>query len=152
MPLTAIIADRYRPAYQQVATDNGGIRSGELIEAALSDGHWLLVISSLQPPPAIDPVAAKFSRASFETWLALSVLLAVFLSTLARRLVMPLSELAMAVEQLGGSGDVLPIPARGPREVQKTIQAFNRMQERLRRFNEDRTRMIAAMSHDLRTR
>ena len=32
-----------------------------------------------------------------------------------------------------------------------TIEAFNRMQERLRRFNEDRTRMIAAMSHDLRT-
>ncbi len=31
------------------------------------------------------------------------------------------------------------------------IQGFNRMQERLRRFNDDRTRMIAAMSHDLRT-
>ena len=31
------------------------------------------------------------------------------------------------------------------------MRAFNRMQERLRRFNEDRTRMIAAMSHDLRT-
>jgi signal transduction histidine kinase len=31
------------------------------------------------------------------------------------------------------------------------MRAFNLMQERLRRFNEDRTRMIAAMSHDLRT-
>jgi signal transduction histidine kinase len=151
VPLTAIVADRYRPMYQQAATDSG-FRDGELIEAALSDGHWVLFTSSLQPPPAIDPVAAKFSRTNFYTWLSLSMILAVLLSTLAaRRLVMPLSELATAVEQLGGSGDILPIPARGPREVQKTIQAFNRMQERLRRFNEDRTRMIAAMSHDLRT-
>ena len=69
----------------------------------------------------------------------------------ARRLVKPLSELATAVERTGGSGDALPIAPRGPREVRGAIEAFNRMQERLRRFNEDRTRMIAAMSHDLRT-
>ena len=31
------------------------------------------------------------------------------------------------------------------------IRAVNRMQQRLRRFNEDRTRMMAAISHDLRT-
>jgi signal transduction histidine kinase len=123
-----------------------------LIEAALSDGHWLLVASTLDLPPTIDPVATEFSRASFATWLVLSVLLAVLLSMLAaRRLIKPLSELAIAVEQLGGSGDAPQLLPRGPREVQGTMRAFNRMQERLRRFNEDRTRMIAAMSHDLRT-
>jgi signal transduction histidine kinase len=37
----------------------------------------------------------------------------------------------------------------GPREVQIAINAFNRMQERLRRFNDDRVQMLAAMSHDL---
>jgi signal transduction histidine kinase len=37
------------------------------------------------------------------------------------------------------------------RSSRYTIKAFNRMQERLRRFDEDRTRMIAAMYHDLRT-
>jgi signal transduction histidine kinase len=52
---------------------------------------------------------------------------------------------------VGGSGDAPPIPARGPRELRGTIDAFNRMQARLRRFNDDRTRMVAAMSHDLRT-
>ena len=123
-----------------------------LIEAALSDGHWLLVASTLDLPPTIDPVATEFSRASFATWLVLSVLLAVLLSMLAaRRLIKPLSELAIAVEQLGGSGDAPHLLPRGPREVQGTMRAFNRMQERLRRFNDDRTRMIAAMSHDLRT-
>ena len=62
-----------------------------------------------------------------------------------------LSELAAAVELLGASGDAPPLQPQGPREFQGTILAFNRMQERLRRFNEDRTRMIAAMSHDLKT-
>jgi signal transduction histidine kinase len=123
-----------------------------LIEAALSDGHWLLFVSQLIPPPAFDPVATKFSRTQFAASLTLSILLGIFLSVLAaQRLARPLSELALAVEQLGGSGEAFPIRPRGPREVQATMQAFNRMQERLRRFNDDRTRMMAAMSHDLRT-
>jgi signal transduction histidine kinase len=123
-----------------------------MIETPLADGHWLLFMSRFDPPPTFDPVGVKFNRASFATWLSLSILLGIVLSIVAaRRLVKPLSELAVAVGQLGGSGEAPRITARGPREVQATIMAFNQMQERLRRFNDDRTRMIAAMSHDLRT-
>jgi signal transduction histidine kinase len=43
------------------------------------------------------------------------------------------------------------LPPKGPRELQITIDAFNRMQERLRRYNDDRVQMLAAISHDLRT-
>jgi signal transduction histidine kinase len=151
-PRPVIVADRYRPADPRVGAGDARVENGMWIEAALSDGHWLLFLSNLDPPPAVDPVATEFSRASFATWLVLSILLAILLSMLAtRRLIKPLSELARAVEQLGGSGDAPPLPPRGPRELQGTMRAFNRMQERLRRFNEDRTRMIAAMSHDLRT-
>jgi signal transduction histidine kinase len=147
-----IVADRYPQTAQQAGGGDGRAENGVWIEAALRDGHWLLLGSSLDLPPPIDPVATRFSRASFAAWLAVSALLGIFLSVLAaRRFVRPLSELAVAVDQLGGSGDALPILARGPREVHRTIQAFNRMQERLRRFNADRTRMIAVMSHDLRT-
>ena len=105
----------------------------------------------MEPPP-VDPVATKFSRVTFAAWLTLSILVGILLSMLAaRRLVKPLSELGTAVDRIGGSGDAPAIRPRGPRELRGTIEAFNRMQERLRRFNEDRTRMIAAMSHDLRT-
>jgi len=80
--------------------------------------------------------AAKFSHAAFGAWLGLIAVLVILLSILAPwRLANPLSELAVAVEQLGGSGDAPLLPQKGPRELQVTIDAFNRMQERLRRFN-----------------
>jgi signal transduction histidine kinase len=56
-----------------------------------------------------------------------------------------------ADEAESGKGTAMAMPARGPREIQAIIEAFNRMQGRLSRFVEDRTRMIAAISHDLRT-
>ena len=153
VPRPLVVADSYRPADQHARTGGGGpVENGVFIEAALSDGQWLLFASPMIPPPAVDPVATQFARANFAAWLALSILLGILLSMLAaRRLVKPLAELATAAEQLGGSGDAPPLPPSGPRELQVTIGAFNRMQERLRRFNHDRTRMLAAMSHDLRT-
>jgi hypothetical protein len=64
-------------------------------------------------PPAADPVATKFSRASFTTWPALSAVLgisAVDVGCAAAH--QAASELAIAVEQLGSSGDAPPILAR----------------------------------------
>ena len=151
VPRPVIVADRDRLEDKEASPAADRTESGVFIEAALSDGHWLLFRSDLEPPP-VDPVANKFSRVALATWLTLSILVGILLSMLAaRRLVKPLFELTAAVERTGGSGDASPLPPRGPREVRGTIEAFNRMQERLRRFNEDRTRMIAAMSHDLRT-
>ncbi len=151
-PRPVIVADRYLPGLGQFGLTHDRIEKGVMVETPLADGHWLLFMSRFDPPPPFDPVAVKFNQASFATWLLLSILLGIVLSILAaRRLVKPLSELAVAVAQLGGSGEAPRITPRGPREVQGTIMAFNQMQERLRRFNDDRTRMIAAMSHDLRT-
>ena len=41
-------------------------------------------------------------------------------------------------------------PLAVPQELRVTIQAFHRMQNRLRRFLEGRTQMLAAISHDFR--
>src|SRR5262249_10627783 len=114
--------------------------------------HWVLFSSNLDPASPVDRVAVKFSRTSFAACLGISILLGVLLSHLAaRRLVRPVLRLATAVEQFGGSGDPPSLVPRGPWEVRAMIRAVNRMQQRLRRFNEDRTRMMAAISHDLRT-
>ena len=84
----------------------------------------------------------------------LLVLLAsvVLLSLLAVRwLVGPLSALAQAAEQLGHNIDRPPMPERGPTEVRRAAVAFNTMQRRLSRFINERTRLLTAMSHDLKT-
>jgi signal transduction histidine kinase len=68
-----------------------------------------------------------------------------------RRMTRPMADLAAAAERLGRGEAVPPVPERGPEDVRQTTRAFNRMHDRLQRFVQDRTRMLAAISHDLRT-
>ena len=68
-----------------------------------------------------------------------------------RRLTRPLSDIAAAAERFGRDVAAPPLPETGPDEVRMVARAFNRMQRQLRSFVEDRTRMLAAISHDLRT-
>ncbi len=68
----------------------------------------------------------------------------------ARRLAAPIKEFAGAAERLGLDLTAPPLAVRGPRELRRTIETVNRMQHRLQRFLEDRTQMLAAISHDLR--
>jgi signal transduction histidine kinase len=106
----------------------------------------------MQLPSPFDPVAARFAQTSLVAWVAAAILLGILVSILAaRRLVTPLSTLAEVVERAGVTGTAMAMPTRGPREIQAIIEVFNRMQGRLSRFIEDRTRIIAALSHDLRT-
>jgi signal transduction histidine kinase len=69
----------------------------------------------------------------------------------ARRITSPLSRLAVAADSLGRSLSQPPLPETGPRELRQVAQGFNVMQDRLRRYIDSRTRVVAAMSHDLRT-
>jgi signal transduction histidine kinase len=69
----------------------------------------------------------------------------------ARRLSRGLARFADAAEEFGRSAEAPPLPETGPVELNLATGAFNRMQERLRRFVHDRTQMLAAISHDLRT-
>jgi signal transduction histidine kinase len=63
----------------------------------------------------------------------------------------PLSRLAAAAQRLGANIDEPPMPEDGPVEVERAAKAFNAMQRRLARFISDRVRVLAAMSHDLKT-
>ena len=56
-----------------------------------------------------------------------------------------------AAERIGLDVRSSPLPEEGSRELRNATRAFNLMQERLRRFVDDRTLMLAAISHDLRT-
>jgi len=69
----------------------------------------------------------------------------------ARALAAPLSSFARAAENFSLDGTAAPLPERGPEEIRAATRALNRMHERIARLMSDRTRMLAAISHDLRT-
>jgi signal transduction histidine kinase len=63
----------------------------------------------------------------------------------------PLRQLAEAADALGRNLDAVPLPETGPLETRRAVRAFNGMQQRLRRMVAERSRALAAVSHDLRT-
>jgi signal transduction histidine kinase len=63
----------------------------------------------------------------------------------------PLTRVAQAAEHVGLDINAPQLAERGPAQLQRVIRAFNDMQLRLQRFLTDRTLMLAAISHDLRT-
>ncbi|MDH6259410.1 ATP-binding protein [Bradyrhizobium sp. BR13661] len=69
----------------------------------------------------------------------------------ARALATPLSAFAEAAENFSLDGEADPLPERGPEEIRSVARALNRMHERIALLMSDRTRMLAAISHDLRT-
>jgi signal transduction histidine kinase len=69
----------------------------------------------------------------------------------ARALTAPLSSFARAAESFSLNGAPAPLPERGPEEIRSVAKALNRMRERITTLMDDRTRMLAAISHDLRT-
>jgi signal transduction histidine kinase len=63
----------------------------------------------------------------------------------------PLNALADAADELGRNIHRVPMEEKGPLEVVRAARAFNTMQARLAGYIRDRTRILAAMSHDLKT-
>ena len=69
----------------------------------------------------------------------------------ARRLSAPIRLFTDAAERLGRDPRAPPLSLKGSAEIVVAVKAFNDMQERLRRYVEDRTAMVGAIAHDLRT-
>ncbi|KPP85224.1 MAG: Signal transduction histidine kinase [Rhodobacteraceae bacterium HLUCCO07] len=116
------------------------------LSVALSGGEWLNVATRFERPPL---QWRSISILSFGVTAAL-LLVAVFWFLLTR-LTGPLRRLSGAADRLGRGEDAGSLPVAGPTEVRDLTAAFNRMQERLTRFVVDRTRLLAAVSHDLRS-
>lgn len=119
---------------------------GQIVEVSVpvSDGTWLNFAA---------PFVLKSFWASRLFWSLLLMTAAVIgLSIWAvRRSTAPLAVFAKAAERLGRDVGAPPMSEEGPCEVRQAAAAFNEMQRRISGFVEDRTRMLAAISHDLRT-
>jgi len=98
------------------------------------------------------PGGAPLPRNLFLNLILLVLLLVIVLYIAARNITRPLSELARAADSVGRSAGPAPqLVERGARELRDAARAFNTMQDRLHRYLDSRTRVLAAMSHDLKT-
>lgn len=111
----------------------------------IREGFWLQTVYA--KPDLITQSPSGYSVSFGIT--ALLLLLAAVMA--ARRVGRPLQRLTDSAERLGRGEEVELLPESGAEDIRRTTEAFNRMQSRIRRFVEDRTRMMAAISHDLRT-
>ncbi len=119
---------------------------GDFVAAwRMPNGQWSIV----QPAP--EPFPNSWQR-RVVIWFAVSfALTAPFGWLFARRIVKPLSGFVEAAELLGRDPSAVVRGLDGPAEVGRAARAFNRMQSRLKSFVDDRTAMVGAISHDLRT-
>ena len=111
----------------------------------LPDGDWLNVQVAMPPPR---PWHSATFLVAFVLMTAAAVLL--ILGAVAR-LMRPVRLLAAAADRLGRDVNAAPLDEGGPSEVATAARAFNQMAARIRRFVADRTQMLAAIGHDLRT-
>ncbi len=111
----------------------------------LGDGSWLdiAVRDRLHGPPRLIAFVGVIA--------VVGLGLAGLAILISRRVTAPLGRFSAAAARLGTDVDAPPMAESGPSEIREAAEAFNQMQRRIRRFVDDRTRMLAAISHDLRT-
>jgi signal transduction histidine kinase len=111
----------------------------------MPNGLWLNVEA------AIKPLRPWHSPGFLVAFLSMTVAAALLTLWAVRRLTLPVRTLAAAAEALGRDVNAPPLPEAGPLEVATAAAAFNTMATRIRRFVQDRTEMLTAIGHDLRT-
>ena len=131
------------PGIQVLSIQSSGEGQARVV-TELSDGQLIAFHIALSEPRNL-PYPAALMIAFMIVSTALLSIWAVL------RLVSPLSRFAAAVDRFGTHGHEAALKEEGPAEIRQAAGAFNRMQQRILRLIEDRTRMLMAISHDLRT-
>jgi len=109
------------------------------------DGTWLSAI-----PLAFDDHSSVL-HSPYVPLLVGGAIIAFFSVGTARSIVKPLDRLVLAAARVGRSREFVPVSADGLHEFAAVARAFEDIQKRLLRFIDDRTQMLGAISHDLRS-
>ena len=123
------------------------IQTGGLIRVSIKIGDKLWLNYEAPDVEATMPWSIRFVLSIAMMMIAIAIISA----WAAHYLTDPLKKLSIAAEDLGRSITAKPLLENGPLEVRQSIRVFNKMQARIYRFVGDRTQMIAAIAHDLRT-
>jgi two-component system OmpR family sensor kinase len=134
------VDDSHRPAPMRAV-----MGPGTIIALREADNRWRVTSVPAEAFPSM------LQKELF--WLlALGVLVLLPVAWLfARALSAPIRRFADAALRLGADTHAPPVPREGPPEMRQAVDAFNGMQGRVNRLVHERTQMIAAIAHDLRT-
>ncbi|AYH42438.1 HAMP domain-containing sensor histidine kinase [Azoarcus sp. DN11] len=152
-PLAAALRDalpghRVEVLARNTQDDEHPHRMHAFVSLSLDDGTPLLI----RMPGPMFGMRPPFPPGSFLTSL-LALLVGVTLLTwfAVRIATRPITRLAAAADALGEDPNRAPLEINGPAEAAQAAHAFNRMQERILQHVSERTRILAAISHDLQT-
>jgi signal transduction histidine kinase len=124
----------------------GSLQEGRMmIGLRLPQGQWLDITATIPSP------RPWYAPGFLIAFVVMTVIAGGVIFWTVRRLIAPVATLAEAASHLGRDLHAPPLPENGPTELARAAAAFNQMAERLRRFVQDRTFLLAAIGHDLRT-
>ena len=116
-----------------------------LIQIELDDGIWISIVHQL--PEGFINLPYRILASLFMLIVIVS-LLSLFV---VHRITKPIDTLAVAADELGRDIQRPPLDEKGPHEVKRAAHAFNAMQSRLKQYIKNRSQLLAAISHDLKT-
>jgi signal transduction histidine kinase len=146
-PAVTVLAGDVEDSVAPIPTQVAATSAGSVVSVAIGDHYaqfWIdpLTLQRHQPSP--------LKRVLILLIVTALPVLALTLWGL-RQVTRPLAALVQAAGSIGGEGEAPALPEQGTHEVRKLARAFNGLLDRLHRFVTDRTRTLAAVSHDLRT-
>lgn len=144
------LAQRLGGGFRVVSPDTA--QRGERPQAfaiALPDGSGLDV--ALAPGALGTPPPRPISLLVIATIILIGLNIGALSLWASRGITAPLARFATAAEEFSIDRDPSPLREEGPVEVRTAARALNRLRDRIHTLFADRTRMLAAISHDLRT-
>jgi signal transduction histidine kinase len=146
----------FGPPELELAAQSGGdpLRPGEadfpvfgefVITMEGHDGDWLFI------EPHRPHRLAPFVNSWLVSFVGAAVLISLLSAWTAKWSLQPLDRLVEAAERFGRGREAEPAPTEGLREFAAIAHTLNAMQSRIKGFVDERTQMLAAVSHDLRT-
>ncbi len=115
------------------------------VSLKLEDNQWLNFATD------IPEVGSFWSNKSILSLFSMALAVVLLSIWAVQRMTVPLRSFGQAAKRLGRDVNAPALIMDGPLEVREAAEAFNEMQEQLKRMIENRTNMLAAISHDLRT-
>ncbi|MDN2659313.1 MULTISPECIES: ATP-binding protein [Neptunomonas] len=120
-----------------------------VMQLPISDKEWLYLATVMPDAQFLDAASPLSTERLMSLVISLMVILLLGV-WIVRVLLRPLRQLVRALESFG-KGEQKHLPERGSQEVITAAKAFNAMQGRIQRYLDDREKLFASISHDLKT-